>query len=259
MSELPYVSLYGLVNRSLGGIGPVEEETLRKILFGIYLVIPGEGRESPSVIMRAEPEWLTVAVALETPEGLARLRNVMNMRGSPVARKLIELMGFLDPRFKTKLQRRVDTPTGPSYTDVRSYVSQKVNAALMGQLLVESEALKQEGLKARRAGSSFTPSLNLAHLQVEIGNPLTEHLLAQVRPLYELISNLRGAAAAPLQRVDTARQAIDGYRVFVGMLNEARRRGTVSSEERRRMEKSWRDEPGTRQALTEELTRLLRG
>jgi len=259
MSESYYVSLYGLVTLSLGGIGPVGESTLRSLTRGAYLVVPGGGRESPSIIMRFEQEWTTVAIALETPEGLARLRNVMNMRRSPAAVRLLEIMAGLDPRFKAKLQRKVDAAAGPSYTDVRSYVSRKVDATLLNQLLVEAEALKQEGLKARRAGDAFTPSLSLAHLQIETGNLLIDQLLVQVRPMYDLVSNLRGVAASPPRWADTERKEIDGYRAFVEMLNEARRRGALSSEERRHKEKAWRDEPSERQALTEELSRLLRG
>ena len=244
-------------NTFLGQVPHVKDEEL-DLPPGTWLTLPGTSVEAPSIILRVEEEWITFGIAYETPEGLARLRNVLNMRNSPVATELVGLLKGLDPRFKTKLQRKTEANGKVGYVEVKSYVSAKVDAYLLTLMLVDAEAIKQEGFKAR-GGPKLSPSLSIAQISVQPEPRDFAECLRTLKPLHELASNLRSRAAAPRIKVDKARVDIDSYRAFTLMLNEARGKDMISAESRRAMDKKWREDPESREILAEELGRLLAG
>jgi hypothetical protein len=227
--------------------------------YGSWLTFPPTNIEAPKIMLKVEKEWITFAISYETPEGLNRLRNVLNMQGNRASTKLLAQLNKLDSRFKTKLFKRIEIQTNIAYTEVKSFISNKLDTTLLKSLIIDAEAIKQEGLRMRKnTQEKLTPSFSLVYLSFESNLPNYANFLTAMKPIYDLTLNLRENAAMPIPKIDKANVEASTYRMFVGLLNEARKKNLISAEKRRAMDKRWRDEAESRLVLTEELNQLIK-
>jgi hypothetical protein len=205
-------------------------------------------------LLNVEQEWVSVAVAFETKEGLARLRSQFGHRKTPAADQLLTLLKESDARFKTKLQKKTEKPGAVSYSEVKSVISCKIDQFAFTRLIIEADAVKQEDGKEGRA----TASLSLLHLMIPLDQALLERNLPTVKRVYDLARSLN-ASSAPLPKlVSFTKTDSGGYRQYIEMLNDARSQDIVSAEQRRDLDRRWRENPGDRPELVEDLTRLLK-
>ena len=236
-----------------------QEEKIAYHEYGSWLIYPPTNNEAPKIMLRVEKEWITFAISYETPEGLNRLRNVLNMQGNRASTELLVQLNKLDSRFKTKLFKRIEIQNNAVYTEIKSFISNKLDATLLKSLIVDAEAIKQEGLRIRKnSQEKLTFSFSLVYLSFESNLPNFANFLAAMKPIYDLTLNLRENAATPLPKIDKANVEASTYRIFVGLLNDARKKNLISAEQRREKDKRWRGEAESRLVLTEELNNLLK-
>lgn len=260
MSATGYLLWYQALNDAfIGGAPTVSEAKVACYEYGSWLIFPTISIEAPRLMLKVEKEWITFAISYETPEGLNRLRNVLNMQGNRASAELLAQLNKLDSRFKTKLFKRTELQNNVAYSEVKSFISNKLDATLLSRLIVDAEAIKQEGLRARKSSQEkLTPSLSLVYLSFESNLSQHGNFLVAMKPIYDLTLNLRENAAMPLPRIDKMKVEANTYRIFVGLLNEARKKNLISAEQRRAMDKRWRDEVESRLVLNEELNCLLK-
>jgi len=236
-----------------------QEEKITYHEYGSWLIFPQPNIEAPKIMLKVEKEWITFAISYETPEGLIRLRNVLNMQRNRASGELLTQLNKLDSRFKTKLFKRIETQNNVIYTEVKSFISNKLDATILKSLIVDAEAIKQEGLKKRKnSQEKLTASFSLVYLSFESNILNYANFLSAMKLIYDLTLNLRENVAKPLPKIDKANVEASNYRIFVGLLNEARKKNLISAEQRRGKDKRWRDEAESRFVLTEELNHLLK-
>ncbi|MCX6642626.1 MAG: hypothetical protein NTV15_04480 [Candidatus Bathyarchaeota archaeon] len=139
MSATGYLLWYqALKDAFIGAATIAQEAKITYHEYGSWLIFPSTNIEAPRLMLKVEKEWITFAISYETPEVLNRLRNVLNMQGNRASTEILAQLNKLDSRFKTKLFKRIEIQNNVTYTEVKSFISNKLDATLLKSLIVDA-------------------------------------------------------------------------------------------------------------------------
>jgi len=265
-SKSNFIPLYRIVHFQLNGLiaDLSDMEVMEYVSDGKLLTIPlvktGDGNK-PMPLIELEGDEALLRVSL-TYGGLAEikhLRNILQPSQGDVQKEFLEAIHELKTTFETRLYKR--SFKGSDFVFVKKYVAAKLDLELLKMLIDESEAIGMGGRKTIDGGSVYdppaTPKLHLLFTQVKPGDAELGEALREMKRVVSCVAGIKTQREIIHTKISKPIEQANNYRGFTVLLNEARGLNLISAEERRSLDKRWRDIPDERGVIEEDLKRRL--
>jgi hypothetical protein len=265
-SRARFLPWYRLVKGILNGL--VEElneiDVMEYVSEGVLTVpvvgVGEERRPTPVVEVALPGDEATLAIVYRDAESLRHLKNLLH------ASQTVELEGFsaamrlLPAAFETRLLKKEFRGEG-GFVMSRKYIACRVDGDVLQRLVEETGAMRSGGRRNIDGRSVYeapaTPVLQLVSVSVKQKEDDFKAALEAVKPILGLLAAVKTQREMIHSRVPKPVDKENTYRGFVDLLNRARSGDFISSEERRAMEKRWRESLDERKYLEEELRRKM--
>jgi hypothetical protein len=218
-----------------------------------------EKRPLPVIEVEEIRERLSVSLVYRDAESLRHLRNILHPTQVEAQGAFDATMRLLPVSFETRLSKRGFKES--SFALQKKYVASRVDAPMLSRLIDEAEVIRSGGRRTSSGRSVYeapaSPVLQVVYAQIKSDEGELRKTLLDMKPVITLLSAVRtqreiihSSLAKP---VDEAAK----YRGFIELLNRARYFGVLSAEERRELDKKWRETPDERGPIEEDLRRRL--
>ena len=265
-SRASFLRWYVLIRDVLGDLVPnlSDVEVMEYVSDGVLTVpvmgVGGEKRPMPVLEVTSGGEWLTLAIAYRDAEGVKHLRNLLHPSQSADLGRLEAAMRALPVSFETRLLKK-GFRDNAGFNLTKKYIAARVDGAVLPLLMGETETIRSGGRRNMDGGSVYeapaTPVLQLAHAMVKANETEFRAALEALRSTLAVLSAVKTQREIIHSRLAKPVDQANKYRGFVELLNRARGDDFISSEERRAAEKRWRENPGDRELVEEELRRKM--
>lgn len=228
------------------------------------LTIPlseGDGEKRPLPLVEVEEigEGLNVSVVYRDAESLRHLRNLLHPSQVEAQGAFNSVMRFLPLSFETHLSKKSFKET--SFVVQKKYIASRVDAAMLQLLIEEAEVIRSGGRHSVSGRSLYeapsTPLLQIVYAQTKVDEGELGKALSDMREVITLLSTVRTQREIIHSRIAKPLDVATKYHGFIELLNKARYLGMVSAEERRGLDKRWRETPDERGPMEEDLKRRL--
>ena len=260
---LPWYRLVkGTLNDLVEGLSDTDVmEFASEGVLTVPVVGVGEERRPTPVVEVALPgDEATLVIVYRDAESLRHLKNLFH------ASQTVDLEGFsatmrlLPAAFETRLLKKGFQGEG-GFVVSKKYVACRVDGDVLKRLVDEAEVIRSGGRRNIDGRSVYeapaTPVLQLVSVSVKQKEDDFRAALEAVKPILGLLAAVKTQREIIHSRVSKPVDKDNPYRGFVDLLNRARSGGFISSEERRAMEKRWRESFDERKYLEEELKRKI--
>jgi len=219
-----------------------------------------ESRPMPFIEVTLDSDWITISLIYRDAEALKHLENILHKSQLSDLEKLETFLRRLPASFETSLMKREFKEDG-GFNFTRKYIASRVDGSLLRLLINESKVIRSGGRRNVDGQSVYsapaTPVLKLVHIRCRLDEGEFKALLAWLKPVVEVVSSIKTRREMIHSRISKPLEQANDYRGFVTLLNKARGQNHVSAEERRSLEKRWREVVEERDAIEEELKRRL--
>jgi hypothetical protein len=264
-SRACFLPWYRLVKGTLDGIVEELNETdvMEYVSEGV-LTVPvvgvGEERRPTPVVEVALPEdEVTLAIVYRDAESLRHLKNLFHASQTADLEGFSAAMRLLPAVFETRLLKKGFREGG--FNISKKYVACRVDGDVLQRLVEEAEVMRSGGRRNMDGRSIYeapaTPVFQLVSVSVKQKKDDFKAALEAVKPILGLLAAVKTQREIIHSKVSKPVDKENPYRGFVDLLNRARGCDFISSEERRAMEKRWRESPDERKYLEEELKRKI--
>ncbi len=262
-----YVGWYTLVMEELGGLVPSlsEREAMENVSTEDVLIVPlgepgaADGKPLPSLHLRIRDQGLELAIVYESNKSVEHLENVYRETHREERDRLFTLLGGLHAGYETKLYSRSGESPEPEL--LRRYLSSRLDGDLLRRLLDEADELRKGGRRIVNNQSVYVkpeaPEIHLTSVSDPLNQEAFRETLREMKPLIELLSGIKTRREIIRERLTGPREIRNVYKEFVDELNEARRKGLISAERRRELDRRWRRHEEERDELLREVRSLL--
>jgi hypothetical protein len=264
-SRACFLPWYRLVKGTLNGLVEELNETdvMEYVSEGVLTVpVVGVGKErkpTPVVEVALPGDEATLAIVYRDAESLRHLKNLFHASQTAELEGFSAAMRLLPAAFETRLLKKGFRGEG-GFGVSRKYVACRVDGDVLKRLVEEAEVMRLGGRRNVDGRSVYeapaTPVLQLVQVGVRQEDDFRAALEA-VKPILGLLAAVKTQREIIHSRVSKPVDKENTYRGFVDLLNKARSGDFISSEERRAMEKRWRESPDERKYLEEELKRRI--
>ena len=248
-----------------GLVSNLSDVEVMEYVSGEVLTVPvvGVGEESrPMPVLEVAPgnDFVTISLIYRDAEALKHFENILHPSQSSDLGKLETSLRDLPAAFETSLLKRgfkEDTGFAPS----RKYVASRVDGSILRLLIGESKVIRSGGRRNVDDRSVYeapaTPILRLIHVKVNaIDGELGAAVLA-LKPTLAILSTAKTQREIIHSKFAKPVHQANKYRAFVELINKARSLYVISAEERRSLEKKWREVPEERDPIEEDLKRRI--
>ena len=256
---------YRLVKDTLNGLVEELNETdvMEHVSEGVLTVpvvgVGEERRPTPVVEVALRGDEATLAIVYRDAESLRHLKNLFHASQTAELEGFSAAMRLLPAAFETRLLKKGFRGEG-GFVVSRKYVACRVDGDVLQRLVEEAEVMRLGGRRNVDGRSVYeapaTPVLQLVQVGVKQEDDFRAALEA-VKPILGLLAAVKTQREIIHFRVSRPVDKGNPYRGFVDLLNRARGGGFISPEERRAMEKRWRESLDERKYLEEELKRRI--
>ena len=228
------------------------------------LTIPlseGDKAKRPLPIIEIEEagETLSVSLVYRDAESLRHLRNILHSSQVDAQGAFNGVMRLLPVSFETRLSKRGFKES--SFALQKKYVASRVDAAMLQRLIEEAEVIRSGGRRTASGRSVYeapaTPVLQLVYAQTKLDEEELSKALSEMKQVIILLSAVKTQKEMIHSKIAKPVDEAARYRGFIDLLNKARYLGMLSAEERRGLDKKWRETPEERGPLEEDLRRRL--
>jgi hypothetical protein len=218
-----------------------------------------EKRPLPLIEVEEISEQLGVSVAYRDAESVRHLKNMLHSSQMQAQASFNASMKILPISFETKLSKRGFKET--SYVLQKKYIASRVDAAMLSRIIEESEIIRSGGRRTSSGRSIYeapaTPVLQLLYIQIKPDEGELTRILFEMKPVITILIDIKTQNELIHSRIAKSVDKAATYRGFIDLLNRARNTGLVSAEERRALDKKWRENPNERGPIEEDLRRGL--
>jgi len=218
-----------------------------------------EGRPLPVIEVEVRDEQLSVNIAYRDAECLRHLRNILHPSQVEAQEAFTAAMRLLPVVFETRLTKRAFKES--NFTLVKKYLANRVDSALLSLLVEEAEAMRSGGRQNLDGRSVYLapakPVLQLVYAQIEPTEDALRAILNEMKSVLYVVSAVKTQREIIHSRLAKPLDQANKYRDFIELLNKARGQVLISAEERRSLEKKWREIPEERGPIEEDLKRRL--
>lgn len=264
-SRARFLPWYRLVKGTLNGLVEELNETdaMEHVSEGVLNVpvvgVGEERRPTPVVEVALRGDEAALAIVYRDAESLRHLNNLFHASQTAELEGFSAAMRLLPTAFETRLLKKGFLGEG-GFVVSRKYVACRVDGDVLQRLVEEAEVMRSGGRRNVDGRSVYeapaTPVLQLVQVGVKQEDDFRAALEA-VKPILGLLAAVKTQREIIHSRVSGPADKGNLYRGFVDLLNRARGGGFISPEERRAMEKRWRESLDERKYLEEELKRKI--
>jgi hypothetical protein len=263
-----YIEWYRIAQKVLGELVPelTDQEVKENVTNEDQLIVPigykhprkNNIKPIPQLSIKLSDIGLELGLLYHKREQFKLFKNLFEKSQELEMEKLLKEFRSLDTNYETVLYSR---GRDEKYILHRKYVSSRLDEQLIKLLLEESEKLRKGGRQIENNKSVYIPPKSSQFYLLIIKVPLSEkeysEALTFIKPVYEVVSNIKTQKEVISDRLRKPRVKINLYREFIELLNEVRRREIISAERRRDINQKWRDNENEREELIEMLRELL--
>lgn len=263
-----YIGWYRIAERILGRLVPTltDSEIMENVTSEDQFIAP-TGQEQlprnkqkplPKISIRLNDTGIELGVLYYAQEQLELFKNIFRDTHTEVREKLLSSMQSLDSSYETLLysKTREEKPKL-----IRKYVTARLDAELIERIIDEMENLRRGGRQIQNNQSIYvspkTPKLYLTRISVPLREIEFKEVLENIRPVYAVVMSIKTQREIISDRLSKPKIKRNMYREFIGSLNVARKQDLISAEERRELNKKWREDEDERENLVEQLRYLL--
>ena len=218
-----------------------------------------EKRPLPVIEVEEVGDRLSVSLVYRDSESLRHLRNLLHPSQVDVQGAFNKVMRLLPVSFETRLSKRGFKET--LFTLQKKYIASRVDAAMLQLLIKEAEVIRSGGRRSASGENLYeapaTPVLQVVYAQTKVDEGEFGKTLSDMRQIVTLLSTVKTQREIIHSRIANPVDEAAKYRGFIELLNKARYLGMVSAEERRGLDKRWRETPDERGPMEEDLKRRL--
>ena len=218
-----------------------------------------EKRHLPVVEVEEIGEQLSVSVVYRDAESLRHLRNILHPSQTEEQGSFNAAMRLLPVSFETRLSRRGFKET--RFLLQKKYLASRVDIAMLSHLIEEAEVIRSGGRRTSSGRSLYeapsTPVLQVVYIQTKPDEGELTRILSEMKPVITLLSAIKTQRELIHSRIAKPVDEAATYRGFIDLLNRARYLGLISAEERRDLDKKWREKPIDRVPIEEDLRHKL--
>ena len=218
-----------------------------------------EKRPLPTCEVEESGERLSVSIVYREVESLRHLRNLLHPSQTEAQSSFNAAMRLLPVSFETRLSKRSFKEAG--FVLQKKYVASRVDAAMLSRLIDEAEVIRSGGRRTSSGRSIYeapaTPVLQVLYTQIKPDEGELRKTLLEMRPVMVLLSAVKTQREIIHSRIAKPVDEHASYRGLIDLLNRARYLGILSAEERRGLDKKWRETPEERGPIEEDLKRRL--
>ncbi len=258
---LPY---YRVIQSTLGKlVASLDDQAVMEYVSDDQMSVPiantdAEPRPLPTIELGLGDEVIRLALVYGDAASLRHLKNLFHPTQSEAQRAFADSMRMLPVAFETRLSRRGFREEG--FSVIKKYVASRVDASVLRLLVEEAEVIRAGGRRAVDGRSVYeapaTTMLSLLFVQVKVGDECRE-ALTQMRRVIEVASTIKTQREMIHSRISKPVATSSRYRDFIELLNKARSNYVISADERRSLDKRWRDAPDERDVIEEDLRRRI--
>jgi len=229
---------------------------------GHTLTIPlaeleAETRPLPSLEIQLDDTILHIALVYRNSESIRHLKNLLHPTQTNAQTAFTDSMRLLPVAFETRLSKRGFKETENLL--VKKYVASRVDASILSLLIDETETIRTGGRRTVDGRSFYeapaTPLFYLLHRELKLDYAEFSQALADIKPIISLVSGVKTQREIIHSRLSKPVDQAKNYRTFIELINKARSLYVISAEERRSLEKKWREVPEERGPIEEDLRR----
>jgi len=218
-----------------------------------------EKKPMPCLEIELGEDVLRIALVYRNAECLRHLKNILHPSQMDAQGAFTDSMRTLPVAFETRLSKRGFKET--DFVLVKKYVASRVDAQMLSLLIEEAEAIRAGGRRTVDGRSIYeapaTPTLYLLFKQVKSSEVELQDAIVQMKQVITLVSGVKTQREIIHSHISKPVDQANQYHGFVELLNKARGLDVISAEERRHIDKWWRESPEEREHLSEDLKRRI--
>jgi hypothetical protein len=218
-----------------------------------------EKRPLPVIEVEESDKELSVSLVYREAESLRHLRNILHPSQVEEQSSFSATMKLLPISFETRLLKRGFKEN--SFSLQKKYVACRVDAAMLSRLIDEAEVVRSGGRKTSSGRSVYeapaTPVLQVVYARVNADEGEVRRVLLEMKQVIVLLLAVKTQREIIHSRIAKPVDEAVRYRGLIDLLNKARYLGMLSAEERRGLDKKWRETPEERGPIEEDLRRRL--
>jgi hypothetical protein len=245
---------------SLTDIEVMEYVSTEGVLTIPVVGVVGDLKPMPVIEVSPRGEEVSLAISYRDAACLRHLKNLLHPSQTSELENFVAVMRLLPASFETLLMKG-GLHDGLEFNVFRKYVSCRVDSTVLQLLIGEAELLRSGGRRIVEGRSVYeaptTPNLLLISVKVKVEGNEFKSTLQTLRPVIEHLTAIKTQREIIHSRLAKPGNQAKQYRIFIDLLNKARSENFILSEERRTLEKRWRDDPDSRIELEEELKRKI--
>ncbi len=265
-SRAGFLRWYALIRDALGGlVADLSDVEVMEYVSGEVLTVPVVGvgeerRPMPVLEVAVGDDFATVSLIYRDAEELKHLENILHPSQTGDLGRLEGSLRDLPTAFETSLLKR-GFKDDAGFAQSRKYVASRVDGAILRLLIGEANVIRSGGRRSVDGRSVYeapaTPTLRLIHAKVKAIDGEFRAAVLAMKPILAILSSARTRREIIHSRLAKPVNQANQYRAFIELINRARGAYVISVEERRSLDKRWRDVPEERAAIEEDLRRRL--
>jgi hypothetical protein len=252
-------SLDGLV-KTLSDVDVMEFVSENRILSIPLSEGEREARSLPDIEVEEVDDHMNVSLLYKNSESLRLLRNLLHPTQNTAQVAFTDSMRILPVAFETRLLKRGFKET-TGYSIVKKYIANKIDTSMLSLMIKEAETIRSGGRRSVDGQSVYeapaTPVLILLFKQVKVSEIELRETLTQMKPIINLVLSVKTQREIIHARLTKPVEQANRYREFIDLINKARSLYLITAEERRSLEKRWREIPEEREPIEEDLSRRI--
>jgi hypothetical protein len=218
-----------------------------------------EKRPLPCLEVELLDEVLRIALAYKDADSLKHIKNLLHPSQTTAQNAFTDTMRMLPVAYETRLVKRGFKESG--YSIVKKYIASRVDAPMLSLLIDEATTIREGGRRNVDGRSLYdapaTPVLYLLYKQVKPGETDFRDAITEMKNIISLVSEVKTQREIIHSRLAKPVEQASNYRAFIELVNKARSLYVISAEERRSLEKRWREVPEERAPIEEDLKRRI--
>jgi hypothetical protein len=265
ISRARFSPFYHVIQATLGTlvVKLSDQDVMEYVSGENVLTVPlaQQGSEKPMPCLEIElgEDVLRIALVYRNAECLRHLKNILHPSQMDAQGAFTDSMRTLPVAFETRLSKRGFKET--DFVLVKKYVASRVDTQILSLLIEEAEAIRTGGRRTVDGRSIYeapaTPTLYLLFKQVKPSEVELQDTIAQMKQIIILALSVKTQREIIHSHISKPVDQANQYRRFVELLNKARSLDAISAEERRRIDKRWREVLEERGPLEEDLKRRI--
>ena len=218
-----------------------------------------ERKAIPNLSLKLTDDSIEFRITYIDRESIEVLGNLLKDSHRSHLDKLLVELGRLDPSYETILYS--NSRDNPKPRLIRKYVTSRLDSMLIERIIEEGDRLRRGGKQMNIDSSVYASPETPEFVFVRQFVPLTTEdfvkVLHKLKPVYKLLTGVKTQRELISARLSRPRHKRNLYREFIEVLNDARGKGLIDADKRRKLNDQWRKDEENREDLIDELKELI--